>query len=107
MPTIDDLFHSTLSTLGYDGAVPDQILEYLGSLGYTGTIDDRWNSFCSDRSYANLHEYLGAKGYTGSIQDRIHTALSDGAFFGPVGDGILLEDGFYLLAENTDYLIQE
>ena len=74
MPTIDDLFHSTLSTLGYDGAVPDQILEYFGSLGYTGTLDDRWRQFFVAAGFTNLVEYLRDKGYEGSVQDSVTNA---------------------------------
>ena len=81
MPTIDDLFKSTLTDLGYTGAVPDQLLEYFGSLGYTGTLDDRWRQFFVAAGFVNLVEYLRDKGYTGSVQDMTHAALVAGDFF--------------------------
>jgi len=81
MPTIDDLYKSTLADLGFTGSVTDQLYAYFGSLGHTGTIDDRWKAWLIDLGFDSLYEYLGDLGYTGALPDRIKASLISGDFF--------------------------
>ena len=83
------------------GCYNDLIFKELGDLGYTGTFNDRMYQFLKDFYSAT----------SGTYNDLMHRFIAAGEDFPPSGstptNGILAENGDFLITESSNFIIQE